>query len=270
MPGEKETEVTPISRGMAVHDNTMHNPDMLRSDQRVPFGNMPAGTATHVLTANGAGVNPSYQAAGAGALPSGCIVMWSGLLANIPAGYILCDGGGGSPNLLTRFVRQVPDAITNPGGVGGANTHTHAQHGGAGGHQHNLQGGHQHNLQGGHTHGGDGGHQHNADGGHQHTTAGDHDHDYHSSGSALCGDFGPYQPFISPAQHTDQGAHTHNAIGDHSHPAVGDHTHNAIANHQHDAIANHQHDAIANHQHDAHDAPSNVPVYFELAFIMKT
>ena len=200
-----EGTVTPISRGMAVHDNTFHNPNMLRSDQRVPLGNMPDGTATHVLTANGAGVNPSYQAAGAGVLPSGCIVMWSGLLANIPAGYILCDGGGGSPNLLTRVVRQVPDAITNPGGTGGANTHTPAQHVGAGGHQHNTEGAHTHNS---------------------HTVS-----ESYESGSNRWG-------YTGPSTHASQGGHNHDAIG--------------------------------NHQHDAHDTPSNVPVYFELAFIMKT
>ena len=63
----------------------------------------------------------------AGLIPSGVIVMWSGTLANIPAGWALCDGDGGRPNLLDKFVKSVPDAITNPGSTGGAATHDHTQ-----------------------------------------------------------------------------------------------------------------------------------------------
>ena len=36
--------------------------------------------------------------------PRGIIVMWSGQVANIPAGWILCDGRNGSPDLRNRFV----------------------------------------------------------------------------------------------------------------------------------------------------------------------
>lgn len=38
----------------------------LDSDGRVPFSQMPDGIATHVLTGNGLGVNPSYQPGGSG------------------------------------------------------------------------------------------------------------------------------------------------------------------------------------------------------------
>lgn len=37
-------------------------------------------------------------------VPAGIIVMWSGLASNIPAGWILCDGTGGSPDLRNRFI----------------------------------------------------------------------------------------------------------------------------------------------------------------------
>ncbi len=57
-------------------------------------------------------------------LPSGVIVMWSGAIANIPSGWALCDGTNGTPNLLDRFVASVPNAVTNPGATGGANTYT--------------------------------------------------------------------------------------------------------------------------------------------------
>jgi hypothetical protein len=37
-------------------------------------------------------------------IPSGVIVMWSGAQANIPAGWVLCNGTNGAPNLMDRFV----------------------------------------------------------------------------------------------------------------------------------------------------------------------
>ncbi len=55
-------------------------------------------------------------------VPSGVISMWNGTLANIPSGYVLCDGNNGTPNLLARFIRSVPDASTNPGGTGGSDS----------------------------------------------------------------------------------------------------------------------------------------------------
>ena len=54
----------------------------------------------------------------------GIIVLWSGAIGNIPAGFHLCDGTAGTPDLRDRFV---PGAGTtyNPGDNGGALTHTH-------------------------------------------------------------------------------------------------------------------------------------------------
>lgn len=40
----------------------------------------------------------------AGALPSGVIVMWSGSIATVPAGWQPCDGANGTPDLRDRFV----------------------------------------------------------------------------------------------------------------------------------------------------------------------
>ena len=55
---------------------------------------------------------------------SGLIVMWHGLISNIPAGWIICDGNNGTPNLLGRFVEGVATAETNPGTTGGATAKT--------------------------------------------------------------------------------------------------------------------------------------------------
>jgi len=49
------------------------------------------------------GLHASEIEAGA-ALPSGVIVMWSGLTTNIPLGWALCDGSNGTPDLRDRFV----------------------------------------------------------------------------------------------------------------------------------------------------------------------
>lgn len=38
--------------------------------------------------------------------PKGVIVMWSGLITDIPKGYALCDGTNGTPNLSGKFIRS--------------------------------------------------------------------------------------------------------------------------------------------------------------------
>lgn len=37
-------------------------------------------------------------------IPTGVIVMWSGSIASIPAGWYVCDGNNGTPDLRNRFV----------------------------------------------------------------------------------------------------------------------------------------------------------------------
>ena len=54
----------------------------------------------------------------------GMILMWSGLISQIPEGWALCDGQEGRPNLLGRFVVGVSSAATNPGATGGSNSMT--------------------------------------------------------------------------------------------------------------------------------------------------
>ncbi len=52
------------------------------------------------------GIPPS-----AGVVPIGGIIMWSGLPSAIPAGWALCDGQSGRPDLRGRFVVGYHDAI---------------------------------------------------------------------------------------------------------------------------------------------------------------
>lgn len=46
---------------------------------------------------------PSTTAAGT-TVPTGGIIMWSGSIGSIPAGYVLCNGSNGTPDLRDRFV----------------------------------------------------------------------------------------------------------------------------------------------------------------------
>lgn len=39
-----------------------------------------------------------------GAVPAGCICLWSGSVSEIPTGWYLCDGQNGTPDLRHRFV----------------------------------------------------------------------------------------------------------------------------------------------------------------------
>jgi len=59
-----------------------------------------------------------------GTIPSGAIVMWAGTLASIPAGWQLCNGANGSPDLRVKFVRGAANGA-GAGAIGGTDTHTH-------------------------------------------------------------------------------------------------------------------------------------------------
>lgn len=52
-------------------------------------------------------------------VPSGVIVMWSGVVADVPAGWLLCDGTNGTPDLRGRFIVGAGGEYT-PGSKGGA------------------------------------------------------------------------------------------------------------------------------------------------------
>lgn len=100
------------------------------------------------LDANGDVPLPQIPESLKSQVPAGVIVMWSGTLATIPAGWSLCDGTGETPDLRGKFIYGWTDGV-DPGGSGGAATHTHTvgthTHGvgtlavaSAGAHQHQL------------------------------------------------------------------------------------------------------------------------------------
>jgi microcystin-dependent protein len=78
-------------------------------------------------------------------LPIGVIVMWSGSIASIPTGWVLCDGTNGTPNLRDRFI------------VGAGNTYSVATTGGSANatipsHSHTFSGSGNTSTAGNHSH----------------------------------------------------------------------------------------------------------------------
>lgn len=65
----------------------------------------------------------------ANGLPSGCIVLWSGSIASIPSGWLLCNGSSGTPDLRDRFIVGAGSAyaVAATGGTADAVvvSHTH-------------------------------------------------------------------------------------------------------------------------------------------------
>ena len=80
-----------------------------------------AQVASDVLT----DLNDQMDARG---VPMGGIIMWSGLIANIPDGYKLCNGGSGAkettPDLSNRFIMGSDGTSVLPGATGGTNSKT--------------------------------------------------------------------------------------------------------------------------------------------------
>lgn len=81
----------------------------------------------------------------AGGFPSGGIIMWSGSVASIPSGWLLCNGSSGTPDLRDRFVVGAGStyAVGATGGTADAvvvaHTHTYSGTTGSNGaHRHGL------------------------------------------------------------------------------------------------------------------------------------
>jgi microcystin-dependent protein len=78
-------------------------------------------------------------------VPRGMINLWYGSIATIPAGWALCDGANGTPNLRDRFVVGAGSTYSVGATGGSANatlvSHTHTATVADPGHIHNLKGG---------------------------------------------------------------------------------------------------------------------------------
>ena len=103
-----------------------------------------------LITDNSAAVAANTAAIAAIAqVPTGAILMWSGSVVSIPAGWNLCDGTAGTVNLTNKFVRSGTsvgttggsDTVTLTGAESGLVSHTHSSSVSDGGHTHTVQGG---------------------------------------------------------------------------------------------------------------------------------
>jgi hypothetical protein len=92
---ELDTEFTAISAAVAS-----------KSDS-----NSPTFTGTPLAPTANSGTNNTQIAttafvttAVAASIPSGAIILWSGSVASIPSGWVLCNGSNSTPDLRNRFV----------------------------------------------------------------------------------------------------------------------------------------------------------------------
>jgi len=100
----------------------------------VPVANGGTGASTAAAARTNLGV-----AEASFSIPSGGIIIWSGAQAAIPAGWLLCNGANGTPDLRDRFVVGAGNlyGVAASGGSRDAIvvTHTHTTNT-AGAHQH--------------------------------------------------------------------------------------------------------------------------------------
>jgi len=196
-----------------------------------------------------------------GAVPSGVITMWSGSVVAIPAGWLLCDGTNGTPDLRDRFI------------VGAGGTYTVNDTGGADSVQ--LSGSempsHSHGSGSLHTDS-DGNHSHGGTaetaGSHGHSgstdTAGAHTHRINS------GDLNLSESTLRNAGSSNQNDRFTESAGDHSHTLninnAGNHTHNLDIQ----SAGSHDHGVDGNTSSSGGNAAhENRPPYLALAYIMK-
>jgi len=111
----------------------------------IPTNEIAGGTHTHTLAFTQASttigssstnfqnesVVPAYydipfiqNNVGAADTPQYIICVWLGLIADIPVGWVLCDGGGTTPDLRGKYIR-CPNTLAGVGATGGSNTHDH-------------------------------------------------------------------------------------------------------------------------------------------------
>lgn len=211
----------------------------------VPAGKLLATTATDTWEA----VDPTAV----GGVPAGVIVMWSG--STPPAGWALCDGTNGTPDLKNRFIlgwgTRAPgstggeEAVTLTGAQSGVAPHTHTMLDANAPHSHNInrnRWSHQHYV--------------SPNGSHSHGLNGDQQAALGGSGRRITG--GTPGGFDASAAN---GYHDH--WTDYRFTTANDMIPSEQAN------ATHKHTINSVAAANAAQAHNNMPPYYVLAFIMK-
>ena len=199
------------------------------------------------------------------AIPAGCILLWSGSIASIPSGWLLCNGSNGTPDLRDRFVVGAGSTYA-VGATGGATTvtlettnlpsHTHSLS--ASGTTGTESVGHTHTFSGT-TSGQSQTHSHAVnDPGHV------HQYTYSNGGSQPNGYIGSNGNLQGNTASAATGITLGNASVDHTHTYSGT-TSNISANHTHNVTVTGTSGATG-----SGTAFSILPPYYALAYIIKS
>ncbi len=86
------------TRRTAVYSDTMATGGYIAADFQT------LASADDTLVMSNAALSAALTEARRHIVPTGTIVMWSGAVADIPEGWALCDGTGGTPDLRGRFI----------------------------------------------------------------------------------------------------------------------------------------------------------------------
>lgn len=153
--------ITPDTTGAMVIQTSGSNAISISSSQAVTVASTlaVAGTLAVTGTSTFTGI-PSGPTAAIGtnttqlattgfvqaAIPAGVIVMWSGSVASIPSGWLLCNGSSGTPDLRDRFIVGAGStyAVAATGGTADAivvaHSHTASSGTESANHVHNVAG----------------------------------------------------------------------------------------------------------------------------------
>lgn len=101
---------------LTFHANAQNEAMFIGSNGNVGIGKESLGEKLEVngnVKANGL-IVPNFP--NNALVPAGVIVMWSGSTYSIPAGWALCDGTSGRPDLRSRFIVGYDNRSSDPGG----------------------------------------------------------------------------------------------------------------------------------------------------------
>jgi hypothetical protein len=109
---------------------TVAVPLVLVAAQVGPLTTFANGTVADAdaVNSNFSAIESAVNDNAANTVPAGAVLMWSGDPTSVPAGWALCDGSNGTPDLRGRFVAGYDPADGDHdavGDVGGSHTHQH-------------------------------------------------------------------------------------------------------------------------------------------------